>query len=78
MKDHASDPPLTIDQLCGRLNLPRSTFYKHRANLERAGVLVEALPRIGTRPRYLAGPIENYLSGESRRAVVRQALGRSV
>lgn len=69
-----SAPVLTIEQVCQRLNIPRSTYYKHKPALERAGVLVEALPRIGTRPRYLAQPIENYLSGESRRAVVRQAL----
>ena len=69
-----SAPVLTIEQVCQRLTLPRSTYYKHRAHLERAGVLVEALPRIGSRPRYLAAPVESYLSGESRRAVVRQAL----
>lgn len=64
---------LFVPDVCRRLRLEVRTFYRQKSTLEAAGVLVEALPRLGRRPRYLAAPLDRYLTGETRRAAVRRA-----
>lgn len=51
----------TTVQICDLLNLPRSTFFRLKA--EGKLPLVELTPRLGRIVRYQAGPIDRYLSG---------------
>jgi hypothetical protein len=67
---------LSIAEVCMALRLSRSAFYRRQAQLVAAGVLVEALPRFG-HPKYLAAPVAAYVSGDTRRAVLRAQLRRS-
>jgi hypothetical protein len=58
-------PPLSATGVCKALGISRSRFYKYKDALTAAGVLVEALPRLG-HARYLARPIQRYCEGASR------------
>jgi hypothetical protein len=67
---------LTARDVMAQLRMTRSTFYDHRTALQAAGVLVEALPRVGRTRRYLPGPIAAYVSGETRTRLTRAHVTR--
>lgn len=63
--EHQALAPLSATGVCKTLGISRSRFYKHKPALIAAGVLVEALPRLG-HARYLAEPLQRYCNGKLR------------
>lgn len=64
---HLDPGAYTVTQVCERIAMGRSTFYR----LKDAGelpFLEEVQPRLGKRPRYRADLVEQYVSGTFNRS----------